>query len=176
MKSFCDDGAFYYYVDKKWGWGSVESPRGSCDKEYIVCKISIFVHSRRMGGQNWVKFVPRNWWMPPYSNPGKMDTSIGSLVSNLLTSWTAASWWKQRFKAAKFRTLDSSNLIFHTNSFNLNLPSWWISDKICIKCIIQTKTVLMGVPKKRKKKDCVLTLHILSQNICKQDTVIWPNE
>ena len=54
-------GAFNNYVDKKRWTGAQQNMHiASCDKGQIVSKMSILVHSRSVGGQNWVKFGTRS--------------------------------------------------------------------------------------------------------------------
>ena len=51
-------GAFNNYLDKKRCRGVVsrKSTLDHMNKGYVVCKMSIIVHSRGVDGQNWVKF------------------------------------------------------------------------------------------------------------------------
>ena len=56
MKNNLPKGAFNNYVDKKRGDG--KSTGVTCQR--VVCKMSIFVHSRIGRRQNWLKFGPRS--------------------------------------------------------------------------------------------------------------------
>ena len=58
-------GAFNSYVEKKrWVVISRKSTLGHINKELVLCKMSIIVHSSGVGVQNRVKIVLRSFWMP----------------------------------------------------------------------------------------------------------------
>ena len=82
-----EKGSFNNYVNKEKGERVSRKSTGAhvTKGSQVVCKMSMFVHSRgEGGGQNWLKFGPRSCWMiPKLTEVWKMNFNAWALICHV---------------------------------------------------------------------------------------------